>query len=574
MQVYQFLFIFSAIICVIYSTNCVNDCSNHGECVRRGGTYVCVCRQNYEGADCSFWRDVLEANKEKNGTVRFLEWKYYNFTMNPGNTFVLVLHQKQAENDIDIFIQKSRIPTTSDYLIKDSSESQIVQIIYDETIVTTTIFYVGLFGFRGNTDYRIWYNSTGGCSGGCSGHGTCIRGYCICDSGYNGENCDHRVNNLLLNNEYRNIAIDEGAWMYYVLELQQIGNLKLNLSQSRGDVDIYIKYGAIPTQEDWDYADITNSNRVTIDMLDPRLGQWYFAFYGFTESTFTFRVNMNTLCPDRCSKHGDCVGSYCNCYLEYRGPACEIKRDILMDNELVNGYVSQDGWNYYRYSSNTANNFYIQVNHTSSVDCDIYVNLEKYPTYTEYIYKDLTNGDISNLRIDNPGTAVWYIGINGYTTCEYRMKVYTSNQCIGGCGPHGRCSTTGRCICDQGWTGTYCDERTNILRNGAPVLNQTISEGIWHYYQFTLTNLTSQLNVAIKEHDSEGFVWLFVSAGGNPTLISYDEADTETSTTVHRIKLEFDTPRQFTTFFIGVYGSAFALRDTTYDIVVWTPPFK
>jgi len=326
---------------------------------------------------------------------------------------------------------------------------------------------------------------------------------------------------------------------------------------------------------DFDYVDTTTSTRIILDMVDPVLGAWYFGFYGYLQSVFSFKLSMDTQCPDKCSKHGSCVGSYCECYLEYRGDSCETKRDPVRDNDPpILGYVSEGGWNYYRYSSNTANNFVIQVNHTTLGDCDIYVNLEKNPTVTDFVYRDIGFSNETNLRIDNPGQRMWYIGINGYSACEYKLKIFTSNQCIGGCGTHGRCSATGRCICDNGWTGPSCQDSTSVLRNGVPVVNQTLPGGDWKYYQFTLTNFTSQLNVAVHEHDSEGYIWLFVSAGGNPTLLSYDEADTETNTATHRIKIEFETPRSHTLFYIGVYGSPFAIRDAKYDIVVWTPPFK
>jgi hypothetical protein len=308
-----------------------------------------------------------------------------------------------------------------------------------------------------------------------------------------------------------------------------------------------------------------------MDIIDPTLGPWYFGFYGFSASNFTFKLTMDAMCPDFCSRHGSCAGSYCQCYTEYRGTACETRRDPLPDNVIVLGFVSQSSWNYYRYSSNTANNFIIEVNHTNSADCDIYVNTDRNPTVSEYVYRDITSGSNTKLRIDNPGSKVWFIGIYGYTQCDYRLRVFSSTQCPGGCG-HGTCSQNGRCICNPGYTGPTCNVTSNVLRNGVPISNQNITEGEWRYFEFTL-NTTSQLNIVLHERDTEGFVWLFVSAGGYPSLLSYDEADTSINSDIHRIKIEFESPRVGTRFYIGVYGSPFNLRSTLYDVVAWTPPF-
>ena len=93
------------------------------------------------------------------------------------------------------------------------------------------------------------------------------------------------------------------------------------------------------------------------------------------------------------------------------------------------------------------------------------------------------------------------------------------------------------------------------------------------YYSITVQS-TSQLNVVVKEKETEGMVWLFVSAGQFPTLLDHEESDYDTQGRVRRISLEFSSPRSGVEYFVGVYGTPFAQRDVEFDISIFYTPFK
>jgi len=206
------------------------------------------------------------------------------------------------------------------------------------------------------------------------------------------------------------------------------------------------------------------------------------------------------------------------------------------------------------------------------MDCDIYVQRDRNPSLLDYVYNDLTTGNVAHLRVDDAGSATWYIGIFGYATCEYTMQVFDSVSCPGGCGTHGTCNTNGRCICNNGWVGANCETQSGTFTNGNTLIGQRVAPGEWKYYSIVVQR-TSQLNVIVKETESTGLLWVFVSAGQYPTLSSHEEDSTDTATSIHRISLEFTTPRSDTQYFVGVYGSPFSQRDTEFSISIYYAPF-
>jgi len=179
---------------------------------------------------------------------------------------------------------------------------------------------------------------------------------------------------------------------------------------------------------------------------------------------------------------------------------------------------------------------------------------------------------VAHLRVDDAGTGTWYIGIFGYEKCEYSMRAFESTSCPGGCGTHGACNINGRCVCSDGWAGANCETRAGGFRNGDTLTGQTVNPNEWKYYSITVEN-SSQLNVIVKEATTTGMVWVFISAGQYPTLADHEEDDTETQTAVHRVSLEWATPRSGVQYYVGVYGSPFALREITFDISIYYTPF-
>jgi hypothetical protein len=495
--------------------------------------------------------------------------------LNVGETFSVTVTQKQEDNDIDVYIGKNNLPSFSDYFLNDVGTDAVTYLYIDEPVTAKTIFYVGIFGFTGDsTDFTILLNvNQGGCADNCNQRGTCTRGVCLCNSGFGGDSCEFTVNRITLGQQYDRVSVPEGEWVFYSYTLTTTANMQLHVTQASGDVDIFIRFGGVPNFWEFQYIDQTTNEAIDILMNAPEAGTWYFGFYGYMASTFSFKLSRSTECPDRCSRHGTCNNAICTCNRGFSGRACETRSAPLAKNEVVSGYVGENSWNFYRYQTNTANSFIIEVNQTqANMDCDIYVQRDRNPTITDYLYNDLSTGATARLRIDEPGTADWFIGIFGFQSCEYYMQIFESITCPGGCGRNGRCSSNGRCICNAGYVGANCETQAGRFVNGATLSNQIVQPGEWKFYSIVVQT-TSQLNVVVREIDTVGMLWVFVSAGQYPTLASYEDKSTDTNTQIHRLHLEFTSPRTDTEYFVGVYGSPFALRETTFSVSIYYTPF-
>jgi hypothetical protein len=142
--------------------------------------------------------------------------------------------------------------------------------------------------------------------------------------------------------------------------VQTTESLQIAVTQtvSRGDIDTYAQYGALPTLTNYRYANIEpyNPSKPThvINMTSPDIGEWYaslligrlfvclfglfvclfcFVFryrlrsclfamsrpfpfltprfvgcYAYSGSTFKIKLNAARGCSDNCSDHGSCVG--------------------------------------------------------------------------------------------------------------------------------------------------------------------------------------------------------------------------------------------------------------------------
>jgi hypothetical protein len=551
---------------------CPNDCSGHGTCDSSSRT--CICFQYYTGTDCSLEERPLTSGIPQSGSVDTFSWKYYYLALQYRGNMNVELNQTSATGDCDIYVQVNDIPTRNSYYKRDISTKK--QVAFPISDAASGTWYYGVYGFLA-CNFTLKVTKEGSCPNACSGHGDCLSGNCLCYSGYYGVDCSQAVTTLTINAAPVAGSVADSAWSYYRLVYSSSSStdeLTITLTQTTpaGDADIYVKFQENPTEYSYDYANITVRDVSTIKMLAPQAGTWFIGVHGFRGCNYTIQVTSAGECLNECSHHGTCNALVCACRTNYAGDYCQTRNSLLSNGESDTGFVSPSSWNYFSYQSNSVQNLEVFMR-TQMGDCDLYAKQGQAPTRVSYDVSDVGTTSNFTMSIPDPGSNTWYFGVYGWSTCSFTITIVETNACLPGCNTHGQC-ISGTCICNDGWAGEACDQSSAVLLSNT-VQSGTISGGraSWKYYTYTSHPNSTSVHVALKELETDGWLWVFVSRD-IPTLREYDYADTETNTPTHRINIDLTQEAQFNTYHIGVYANPYSLsRDIPFKIIAWSPDF-
>eukprot|EP01114_Cavostelium_apophysatum_P024090 TRINITY_DN931_c0_g1_i1.p1 TRINITY_DN931_c0_g1~~TRINITY_DN931_c0_g1_i1.p1 ORF type:complete len:605 (-),score=120.61 TRINITY_DN931_c0_g1_i1:72-1886(-) len=546
--------------------SCPSGCSGHGTCVNN----VCQCTPPYTGSDCSITITPLVSGVTvASQSVGTFGWNYYSLQVSSAGHDVIFLINQTGSGDCDEYVQVNGYPTRNSYLKRDISSDSYVRI--NVSHAQTGTWYIGVYGFS-SCSYSISGMITASCPNACSGHGSCISGRCVCDSGYGGNDCSKRITAITAGTSYTNQGLAKSQWDYYSIQLSSGNELTFTTTEfGTGDCDLYVKLNELPTIINWDYANVTTKDSSIIRILDPNPGKWYLGIFAFDACSYQLTVSTGSVCPNECSHRGtSCAGNVCTCQPGYSGDYCNTRTAPLTNGASDVGYVQYSSWNYFTYVTDTADNFVVNIDQSENeADCDLYVKQGRLPTRYDYDYQDLTLLENYNLTIVDPGHATWYIGVYGWAECTYTIRTFEDNVCPQACNGHGTCTSEGACVCDAGWTGVACDSQVNGLQPGNPI-DGSVGYNSWQYYSFQVTG--SNFYVLLKEKATTGRLWLYV-ARSNPTLTSYSWSSTQTNSGLHVIQVELDSEQQGTTFQIGVYANPFTLSGQiiNYQLIAWNP---
>ncbi|MBO1254929.1 S8 family serine peptidase [Alteromonas sp. 5E99-2] len=77
-----------------------------------------------------------------------------------------------------------------------------------------------------------------------------------------------------------------GNFTHYTLNVPEgASELDVNISGGSGDGDLYIRFGAQPTLNDWDYRPYLNGNNESVNIDDPQAGTWYISVHAFSTTS-------------------------------------------------------------------------------------------------------------------------------------------------------------------------------------------------------------------------------------------------------------------------------------------------
>lgn len=338
--------------------------------------------------------------------------------------------------DVDLFLLRDALPSRTNYEVKDEGMSQNFTAVVDNA--KNGVWYIGAYGYT-QTSFSILAVVTGtqcpsynNCN---PPHGLCTgQDQCTCYGTYLLPDCGKSATILQTGVPVLSI-VGSHMWDYYVIDtLPQFNTLLIQINQTTDfyDLDLYVRFNNTPTSSFWDYRDITPLKDFSLMIDQTKLGRYWIGIYGFTAGQYTIRASLGIQCPNQCSKHGTCNSdSTCTCSPNFQGAECETMTSPLQVQQSVSGYVGHNSWNYYNFQTSTTQTLSVSIIETDNTgDCDLYVRSGSMPTLTQFDY--FNNGITRSYTIDisDPGDAVWYFGVFGYTTCDYSIMVNITSKIL------------------------------------------------------------------------------------------------------------------------------------------------
>mmetsp|Transcript_21706 Transcript_21706/g.32212 ORF Transcript_21706/g.32212 Transcript_21706/m.32212 type:complete len:613 (+) Transcript_21706:2444-4282(+) len=553
---------------------CAENCNGHGQCTESG----CVCDAGYTGDDCSIFDLGVTAGVVYNGRVRSKAWDFYHIIVSSSGSNGLVWSVEQTSaGDVDLYIRRNGYPSRSIYDARDIGTDERFSLQLVET--QEGVYYGGVYGYT-TTSYSIQVSVTTSCANDCSGNGQCLpSGECNCNHGWTGDDCSLEIQTITTSQPVVG-NVGSHQWRWYLLNvLSNDNDLIWSMSQSTaGDCDLYLKHGALPNFISYDYRDISVTADFEVVVPEPQLGRWFAGVFGFRSCSYTLQVDFVQECSNDCSgdSHGRCLNSngVCICNPGYIGDWCQIKTTSVEYGETQTGIVQANFWNYYQFSTFTANNIEIFVEELGDFDredCDLYVREGSKPTHFLFDYRDISVRSSFSLVIENPGSATWYIGMLGYSSCSYSLRIEETQECPNQCSNHGQCDN-GRCICDEDFTGDDCSFMIMHI-NSDQLVTDSVPDNQWRYYALEVNPDAGFVDILLREVNSNGYLWLFVASGDYPTVRDYDYSDTETNTHLHQIDIDLTGETTHTTYFVGVFANPLTPEESSVDfqLVAWVP---
>ncbi|CAM2005871.1 pre-peptidase C-terminal domain-containing protein [Acanthopleuribacter pedis] len=178
-----------------------------------------------------------------------------------------------------------------------------------------------------------------------------------------------------------------GEWLYFRFVVPEgASNLDVLISGGTGDADLYTRFGAEPTETEYDCRPFRAGNSESCNEATPAAGEYFIGIRGYSAfSGVTVIASYETSVPgDGFTETG--LGASRNnwVYFEIEVPAGRARLDI----DISGG----------------------------SGDADLYIRFGAQPTTTAYDERPYLNGNEESVSIANPAAGTYFIGVRAYRT--------------------------------------------------------------------------------------------------------------------------------------------------------------
>jgi len=366
-------------------------------------------------------------------------------------------------------------------------------------------------------------------------------------------------------------SIEENQWDYYRISISG-GKLTVTVTPTStgvSDCDLFIKYNTLPSPFDYDARDTGWGSNAVVTLPMAMAGKYYIGVYG---STFKCNYRMVAIsdkvdCLGGCFNGGVCVtvaggDKRCQCTGSWVGDNCQLYLNPAHINLDINyqgimAPASKSGDSYFTYFLANIpihyNKLSLMVNFTSTSQCTFLVKHNTLPTEDDNQYAVAPKPSFI-LSLENVDMGNWFFGVFGPSLCSFDLLLSAvAESCIGSCSDRGTCGPP--CSCNPGFTGDYCQTKTDSMILQEKVDGYVDSNLLnWYKYQANTNDY-----VVVHLNQQSGDCDLYVRADQQPTPTVFDEADI---TKDANIELYVPDALQ-SVLYIAVYGYA-ACRYSIY----------
>jgi hypothetical protein len=136
--------LFLAALVALAWASCSISCGPHGTC---SGS-VCACEPEWSGDDCSIWKTPISLGVPLRAQrLASKKWHFYQITLSSGSGFRVAVNQTTATGDVDLYIQKTTLPTRTSFLAREVSGAQQFTVEVNATLFTPGTYYLGCYAF-------------------------------------------------------------------------------------------------------------------------------------------------------------------------------------------------------------------------------------------------------------------------------------------------------------------------------------------------------------------------------------------------------------------------------------------
>jgi hypothetical protein len=512
------------------------DCSGHGSCVRG----ICDCDDGWDGDGC----ELLAGEGLSIGWLDNPKGQFY-----PGDDMrIKVAHSKtdaggSGTDMVQLFSAKaSGSPLQS--IIMPLGETEVTLMMPSEPGVYLLRYVRGydLEPIATSAEFSVYEP----CIARCSYHGRCEKGKCICDAGFDREDCSRGPG-------MATVTVEGDAYIASILSVNFTRDETSGVLTDQDWLGVYkasdqttdspIYYGYAISQKVLD-PDVkatitTNVTKGTVQLYMPVEAGDYVVKYvraDYAKYYTTPPFTVYNMCPNQCSKHGSCKKGKCVCEGGWAGEECAFGTgDFTVEITQPAGTTEfSEGDSitvaFSRPAGNNSDYDFIGVYAAKSANTSDQLFYYNYAVASDQTSdKAQQQGEVSLVLPTDGKMVLRYV--NAYTLdAEVESSGFeVFPDCVSNCSGHGKC-VRGKCECFVKWQGTDCGR-------GAGIIDITFPTGL----PITMTDTKIGFKVHVKRPANHFHVGDFVALfpGDGPfdveSSFGYTYAKQEDDTDVYLI---------------------------------------